>query len=72
MPFVSKAQQRFMNSPTGVAKIGRAKVDEFNAATDFKDLPERKPGAISQAIKKPKTMKATGPGAIGARFRGKS
>ena len=71
MPFTSKSQQRWGHSPDGEKALGGPdKVSEWDASTDFKDLPEKKPGAISQALKKPKDMKKSGPGAIGARFRG--
>jgi hypothetical protein len=42
MPYQSDAQRRFFNSPTGLAKIGAAKVHEFNEASKGMELPERK------------------------------
>ena len=39
MPFVSKAQARWGNSPEGRKALGD--VDEWNKATDFSSLPER-------------------------------
>lgn len=39
MPFVSKAQARWGNSPAGHKALGD--VDEWNHATDFSSLPER-------------------------------
>lgn len=41
MPFRSKAQQRFLHAhPEKVG--GKAKLKEWDAATDFSSLPERK------------------------------
>lgn len=41
MPFASKAQQRFLEAnPDKVG--GRGKLKEWEQATDFKTLPERK------------------------------
>lgn len=39
MPFVSKAQARWGNSPAGHKALGD--VDEWNSATDFSHLPEK-------------------------------
>lgn len=39
MPFVSKAQARWSNSPAGHKALGD--VSEWNKATDFSALPER-------------------------------
>lgn len=39
MPFVSKAQARWGNSPAGRKALGD--VNEWNHATDFNSLPER-------------------------------
>lgn len=39
MPFVSKAQARWGNSPAGRKALGD--VSEWNNSTDFKSLPER-------------------------------
>src|SRR5574337_23141 len=41
MPWKSDAQRRWGNSPSGVAAMGQAKVDEFNAASKGMDVPER-------------------------------
>lgn len=42
MPFVSRAQQRWGNSPAGRKALGgQSAVDEWNNATDFSSLPER-------------------------------
>jgi hypothetical protein len=41
MPFVSKAQQRWGNSPSGVKALGKSGVHEWNAATKGKKLPLR-------------------------------
>jgi len=41
MPWKSKAQQRWGNSPTGKKALGgQGAVDEWNQATNFSDLPE--------------------------------
>lgn len=39
MPFVSKAQARWGNSPAGRKALGD--VEEWNKSTDFSSLPER-------------------------------
>ena len=41
MPFVSKAQQKWGNSPAGHKALGDAGVSEFNAATKGKTLPAK-------------------------------
>ena len=42
MPFLSKAQQRWGNSPAGVKALGgKAKVAQWDGATNFGKLPER-------------------------------
>jgi hypothetical protein len=41
MPFVSDAQRRWGNSPTGHEALGDAGVKEWNAATKGKALPEK-------------------------------
>jgi len=41
MPAVSKAQLRWVNSPSGHKALGAAGVAEWNAATKGKHLPER-------------------------------
>jgi len=58
MPFVSKAQERWGNSPSGLKALGgKAAVSEWNAATPQRSLPERSPGALKQAAKKAKEGK---------------
>ena len=54
MPWASKSQEKWGNSPTGVKALGGAKkVQEWNAATDQKSLPDKKaPGALLAARKK--------------------
>lgn len=50
MPFQSKAQQRFLEAhPEKVG--GRAKLKEWEGATDFSHLPERKKGVSKTALK---------------------
>lgn len=39
MPFVSKAQQRWGNSPSGIKALGKAGVKEWNSSTAGKKLP---------------------------------
>ncbi len=41
MPFKSKAQQRWGNSPAGHKALGEKGVKEWNTATAGKRLPER-------------------------------
>jgi hypothetical protein len=41
MPFKSKAQQRFLESKS--SPLTEAQKREWESATDFKNLPERKP-----------------------------
>jgi len=59
MPYKSDKQRRFFNSPTGIAKLGQEKVDEFNKASKGMKLPESKepslpkPTRITSALKKP-------------------
>ncbi len=42
MPWKSKAQQAWGNSPSGHAALGDSGVKEWNDATDYKSLPEKK------------------------------
>jgi hypothetical protein len=42
MPFKSKAQNAWAHTPRGLKALGgRAKVEEWEAATDYKDLPKK-------------------------------
>jgi hypothetical protein len=41
MPFVSKAQMRWGNSPAGHRALGDSGVKEWNAATKGKSIPAR-------------------------------
>lgn len=42
MPFVSKSQQRWGNSPAGIKALGgKRNVTEWNKATEGKKLPQR-------------------------------
>ena len=53
MPFKSKAQQRFLEAhPEKVG--GRRKLKEWEQATDFKSLPEKK-GLMQRALKRMQT-----------------
>lgn len=60
MPFVSKAQDRWGNSPAGKKALGGADaVAEWNGSTNFGNLPNKSPkasirhvGAITRARKK--------------------
>jgi hypothetical protein len=48
LPFVSKAQARWGNSPAGLRALkGKANVQEWNQSTDFKKLPEKKGGVLA-------------------------
>ena len=50
MPFKSKAQQRFLHAHP--EKVGGAdKLKEWDSATDFSTLPERKPSLRKSAKK---------------------
>lgn len=42
MPYASKAQQRLFHAKAARGEISKAKVKEFDQATDFSHLPERK------------------------------
>lgn len=42
MPWKSKAQERWGNSPSGQKALGKAGVAEWNAASKGKKLPARK------------------------------
>lgn len=42
MPFKSKAQMRWGNSPSGVKALGKKGVAEWNHASKGKSLPEKK------------------------------
>jgi len=54
MPFLSKKQNAWGHSPEGVKALGGpAKMKEWETATDYKSLPEKKkPGAILSGRKK--------------------
>ena len=53
MPFASKAQQRFLHAhPEKVG--GKAKLKEWDEATDFKTLPARRKFASGMAATKRK------------------
>lgn len=42
MPFVSRQQQKWGNSPSGIKALGGQKnVDEWNRSTKGKNIPER-------------------------------
>jgi hypothetical protein len=56
MPFVSKAQERWGNSPSGRKALG-SKLGEFNSASKGLKLPARvsKPkGILSGKVRKPR------------------
>lgn len=42
MPFKSKSQQRFMYAKKAEGKLPGVDLNEWDKATDFKDLPEKK------------------------------
>jgi hypothetical protein len=41
MPWTSDKQRKWGNSPAGIAALGQAKVDEFNAASKGLKLPTK-------------------------------
>lgn len=52
MPWLSASQQKWGHSKVGVKALGGpSKVSEWDAATDFKSLPERKKNTMG--MKKP-------------------
>jgi hypothetical protein len=72
MPFVSKQQQKWGNSPAGIKALGsKDKVDEWNASTTEADLPERVKSlsTVAKAHGKKDKPKAIGKGAIASRFK---
>ena len=69
MPFTSKAQSRWGNSPAGLRALGgKDKVDEWNASTDFGSLPETAEGVLAKSLKR-KAPTAPGAGVLGKRFQ---
>lgn len=73
MPFKSKAQSRWANSPAGLRALGgKDKLDEWNQSTDFGSLPDKSDGALSKALKrKPAATKPATAGVLGKRFQPK-
>jgi len=68
MPFRSRAQSRWGNSPAGLRALGgKDKIDEWNASTDLGSLPEKAEGMISKALKR----KPAVAGVLGKRFQPK-
>lgn len=58
MPFVSKQQEKWGNSPTGIKALGgKAKVQEWNASTDQSRLPEKVGSSKSKGLRMPKPKK---------------
>ena len=54
MPFVSKQQEKWGNSPAGIKALGgKSKVQEWNAATNEGSLPE-KVGSPKRGLRMPK------------------
>jgi|SRR5579864_4633496 len=52
MPWKSKKEARWGNSPSGLKALGgKAKVAEWNSSTDFKTLPETTTGIQKQKVK---------------------
>ena len=67
MPFTSKAQSRWGNSPAGLRALGgKDKVDEWNTSTDIGSLPEKVDGVISKSLKR---KPAAPRGVLGKRFQ---
>jgi hypothetical protein len=52
MPFVSRAQVKWGHSPAGKRALGGpSAVKEWDRATDFGKLPERKEGVLAKSIR---------------------
>ncbi len=72
MPFKSKAQARFANSPAGLRKFGgQDKVDEWNQSTNFDALPDKVEGVLSKSLKRRPTAPKPAAGVLGKRFQSK-
>lgn len=54
MPWKSKAQEKWGNSPSGHKALGEAGVQEFNSASKGKKLPKLKGEAHSYDSNRPK------------------
>ena len=52
MPWKSKAQEAWGNSPAGHMALGNAGVSEWNSATAGKKLPEKKKPSLLDMAKK--------------------
>lgn len=52
MPYASKRQQRAMHAKANRGEIAQSVVKEFDAATDFKSLPEKSPVQRNRHIRK--------------------
>lgn len=69
MPFKSKAEAKWGNIPAGLRALGgKDKVDEWNASTNFDDLPEKVEGVLSKSMKRKPAAPA---GVLGKRFQPK-
>jgi hypothetical protein len=68
VPFKSRAQSRWGNSPAGHRALGgKDKVDEWNASTDLGSLPEKAEGLLAKALRR----KPAGQGVLGKKFQSK-
>ncbi len=68
MPFKSRAQSRWANSPAGLRALGgKDKVDEWKQATNFDELPEKVEGVLSKSLKSRKKA-APAVGVLGKRM----
>lgn len=57
MPWKSKAQERWGNSPSGHAALGDAGVSEWNSASKDKSLPDKKSSPMDKMLKSAMTKK---------------
>lgn len=60
MPFLSKAQARWGNSPAGVKALGKSGVKEWNDASKGTKLPERI-GKPRHKVKSPSALNKPNP-----------
>jgi hypothetical protein len=73
MPWKSKAQQRWGNSPSGHAALGEAGVKEWNDATsNYGSLPETKMGWMQEESDREKSSGTKGKFSAAAAKAGKS
>ncbi len=72
MPFKSKAEARWGNSPSGLRALGgKDKVDEWNQSTNFDALPDKVEGILSKSLKRRPAAPKPAAGVLGKRFQPK-